>query len=77
MITVRKMVATDENRIYPNCNVCGKELSPYQVEGGLSLTTLGLMELADLILGKLDNKPIILLCNKCLVLKEIKNEKPT
>ena len=71
MILVKKVVATNENRIYPNCNVCGKELSPYQVEKGLSLATLKLLELTDLILGKIDDKPVILLCKKCLKLKEI------
>ena len=71
MIEVKKMVAIDENRIYPNCYVCKEELSPYCVESGLSLTTLTILKFTDLILGKLDNKPVILLCNKCLELKKI------
>lgn len=71
MINVKKVIAIDENTIYPNCNVCGKELSPYQVESGLSPTTFALLKLTDLILGELNNKPVILLCNKCLELKVI------
>ena len=71
MIYVKKIVATNENTLYPNCYVCGKELSPYQVEGGLSMTTLTILKDTDLILGKLDNKPVILLCKKCLELKEV------
>jgi len=70
MITVKKVVIFDENKIYPNCNVCGKELSPYLVESGLAPTTLAILEFTDLILGEFNNKPIILLCNKCLKLKE-------
>ena len=73
MIKVKKIVAIDENKIYPECNVCGKEISPYIVEGGLSSTTLGILELTDLILGKLNNEPVILLCNRCLKLKETNN----
>lgn len=71
MITVKKVIAIDENRVYLNCNICGKELSPYQVESELSLATLSLLKLTDLILGKLNNKLVILFCNKCLKLKEI------
>ena len=71
MIAVKKIVAIDENIIYPNCYVCGRELSPYQVESGLSPITLELLKFTDLILGKLNGKPVILLCNKCLKLKVI------
>ena len=77
MIKVRKIVAINENTIYRNCCVCGKELSPYQVESGLSLTTIKILELTDLILGKLNNKFVILLCNKCLKIKEINNGETT
>ena len=71
MITVKKVVAIDENTIYPNCYVCGKELSPYQVESGLSLSTFELLKFTDLILGKLNDRPVILLCNECLKLKVV------
>lgn len=71
MIFVKKIVATNENKIYPHCYICERELSPYLVESGLSLSTLRILELGDLVLGKLNNKPVILLCKKCLNLKVI------
>ena len=77
MINVKKVVALDENIIYPNCHVCGKELSPYQVEAGLSLTTFNLLKSIDLILGKLNDKLVVLFCNNCINLKEIKDEETT
>ena len=77
MITVKKVIAIDENRLYPHCHICGKELSPYQVESELAETTLKFLELCDLILGKLNNKLVILICNKCVKLREIDNEKIT
>lgn len=71
MILVKKVIAFDENLIYPDCNGCGRELSPYQIEGGMDRTTLTLFALSNLVLGKLNDKPVVLFCPKCVAITDV------
>lgn len=73
-----KVFILDENQLFPNCNQCGNELSPFCVTtkelSNITVMQMGLFLQSELLImsGISRHKHILFLCKHC---NDIKKEK--
>jgi len=68
----KKVYNRNENVLYPNCHICGKELSPFAFKSeDISTILMAQFEKAHLVLKKGSKEIIILMCKTCCKLTKM------